>query len=141
MDLLTKELRRPNGIAFSPDERFLYVGNSDEVRKIWMRYEVKSDGTLGPGAVFYDAGQADGKGLPDGMKVDRRGNLYATGPGGIWIISPAGKALGRIHLPEVPANCAWGDADGKTLYITAVTGLYRIRVLVPGVRPEMRRGG
>lgn len=126
VELLTKELRRPNGIALSPDEKFLYVANSDEVKKIWMRYPVKDDGLLGPGIVFYDASKADGKGLPDGMKVDRRGNLFATGPGGIWIISPDGKALGRIHVPETPANCAFGGDDQKTLYITAVTGLYRI---------------
>ena len=128
VELLTKELRRPNGIAFSPDEKFLYVANSDDVKKIWMRYPVKDDGTLGPGAVFYDASKADGDGLPDGMKVDRRGNLFATGPGGIWIISPEGQALGRIHMPETPANCAWGDANRETLYITAVHGLYRIRL-------------
>jgi gluconolactonase len=138
LQLLTRELRRPNGIALSPDERFLYVANSDEVKKIWMRWELKPDGTLGNGSVFYDASQADGKGLPDGMKVDQRGNLYATGPGGLWIISPEGKALGRVHLPETPANCAWGDADGKTLYLTAVKGLYRIRLAVVGLRPGQR---
>ena len=125
--LLTRELRRPNGIALSPDERFLYVANSDEVKKIWMRYPVKTDGTLGTGTVFYDASTADGKGLPDGMKVDRNGNLFATGPGGIWIISPQGKALGRIHFPETPANCAWGP-DEATLYVTAVHGLYRVQL-------------
>jgi gluconolactonase len=129
VDLLTKELRRPNGIALSPDEKFLYVANSDEVKKIWMRYPVMDDGTLGPGIVFYDASKAEGKGLPDGMKVDRRGNLFATGPGGIWIISPEGHALGRIHVSETPSNCAWGDAEHTTLYITAVTGLYRIRLV------------
>ncbi|MBI4501388.1 MAG: SMP-30/gluconolactonase/LRE family protein [Gemmatimonadetes bacterium] len=135
LDLLTKELSHPNGIAFSPEERFLYVANSDEARKIWMRYPVLPDGSLGAGTVFFDASQAEGKGLPDGMKVDRRGNVYGTGPGGIWIISPAGEARGRIHVPETPANCAWGDANGKTLYITAVKGLYRIRLNVAGVRP------
>jgi len=138
VELLTKELRRPNGIGFSPDEKVLYVANSDEVKKIWMRYPVNPDGTVGQGSVFFDASAADGKGLPDGLKVDRRGNVYGTGPGGIWIISPAGKALGRIRVPETPANCAWGDADGKTLYITAVTGLYRIRLAVEGVRPGRR---
>ena len=137
VELLTKELRRPNGIAFSPDEKFLYVANSDEVKKIWTRYPVKDDGTLGPGTVFYDASKADGEGLPDGMKVDRRGNLFATGPGGIWIISPEGKALGRIHVPETPANCAWGNADRGTLYITAVKGLYRI-TLGQGGLPMVR---
>lgn len=138
VELFTKELRRPNGIAFSPDERFLYVANSDDVKKIWMRYPVEADGTLGPGIVFYDASKADGKGLPDGMKVDPNGNLFATGPGGIWIISPEGKALGRIHVPETPANCAFGDADRGTLYITAVTGLYRI-ALGGGGKPQVRQ--
>lgn len=135
VELLTKELRRPNGIALSPDEKFLYVANSDEVKKIWMRYPVAADGRLGPGIVFYDASKAHGKGLPDGMKVDRHGNLFASGPGGIWIISPDGKALGRIRVPETPANCAWGNADRQTLYITAVTGLYRITLGTGGLVP------
>lgn len=121
---------RPGG-----DERFLYVSNSNEVRKIWMRWELKPDGSVGAGSVFYDASNADGEGVPDGMKIDKRGNLFATGPGGIWIISPGGKALGRIHVPETAVNCAWGDADGKTLYITATKGLYRVKLAVEGVRP------
>lgn len=132
--LLTRKLHNPNGIAFSPDERFLYVANSGETKKIWMRWELKPDGSLGAGSVFYDASTADGEGLPDGMKVDKRGDLFATGPGGIWIISPTGKALGRIHVPEIQSNCAWGDADGKSLYITAAKGLYRVKLAVEGVR-------
>jgi gluconolactonase len=133
--LLDKDLTRPNGLAFSPDEKILYVANSDSKRKIWMRFEVKTDGTLANGRVFFDVTSEDAVGAPDGMKVDRRGNLYGTGPGGIWIFSPQGKHLGSIQLPEIPANCNWGDADGKTLYITARTGLYRIRLSVEGVRP------
>ena len=131
---LIRDLTNPNGIAFSPDERYLYVDNS-EPQRLYMRYEVKPDGTLGPGKVFYDLASTPGKNAPDGMKVDRKGNVYATGPGGIWIFSPEGKHLGTVKLPEIASNCAWGDSDGKTLYITASTGLYRIHLKIPGIRP------
>jgi gluconolactonase len=133
--LVYRELTRPNGLAFSPDEKYLYVGNSDPQRKIWMRFEVSNDGGLTNGKVFYDVTKETADGLPDGMKVDQKGNLYCTGPGGVWIFSPAGKHLGTIQPPETPANLAWGDADGKTLYITARTGLYRIVLQIPGIRP------
>jgi gluconolactonase len=129
--LVIKDMTRPNGIAFSPDERFLYVDNS-EPRKVYLRFPVKPDGSLGARTVFCDMSSAQGEGSPDGMKVDRKGNVYGTGPGGIWIISPRGKHLGTIHLPETAANCAWGGSDARTLYITATTGLYRIRLKVPG---------
>jgi len=135
LQLLIKNLSRPNGLAFSPDEKYLYVAVSDPARKLWMRYDVKADGTVTNGQVFFDVTSSTEDGLPDGMKVDQQGNVYGTGPGGIWIISPAGKHLGTIKPPEVPANCAWGDADGKTLYMTARTGLYRIRLKVAGLRP------
>jgi gluconolactonase len=128
-------MSRPNGLAFSPDEKVLYVANSDPNKKLWMRFDVKADGTLANGRVFFDVTPQTEPGLPDGMKVDRRGNLYCTGPGGIWIFSPQGKHLGSIQPSEIPANCNWGDADGKTLYITARTGLYRIRLSVEGIRP------
>lgn len=132
--LLTADLTRPNGLAFSPDEKILYVANSDAARKLWMAYPVKSDGTLGEGRVFYDVTASKEDGLPDGMKVDRQGNLYCTGPGGVWIFDARGKHLGTIRPAEVPANCHWGD-DGKTLYMTARTGLYRIRLSIAGIRP------
>ncbi len=135
LTLLTTELMRPNGLAFSPDEKTLYVANSDGARKIWMAYPVKADGTLGAGRVFFDVTSSKEDGLPDGMKVDREGHLYCTGPGGVWVFDPHGKHLGTIRPAEVPANCHWGDADGKALYMTARTGLYRIRVSVPGIRP------
>lgn len=135
LQLLYRDLTRPNGLAFSPDEKSLYVGNSDPQRKIWMRFEVKADGSLANGKVFYDVTNQTADGLPDGMKIDQKGNLYCTGPGGIWIFSPAGKHLGTIQPPETPANLAWGDADGKTLYITARKGLYRIMLQIPGIRP------
>jgi gluconolactonase len=132
--LLTTELSGPNGIAFSPDEKYLYVDNWDLKRKVLMRYDVKPDGTLGQGKVFYDfTGDPEPVAL-DGIKVDVEGNVYVSAPGGVWILSPAGKALGRIVPPEHDANFAFGDADGKSLYLTASTGLYRIRVNVPGIR-------
>jgi gluconolactonase len=132
---VSKELKGPNGLAFSPDERFLYVGNWDTEKKIVTRYPVKADGTLGSGEVFFDMGGAPGEEALDGLKVDQRGNLYVSGPGGVWIISSEGKHLGTIRAPELPANFAWGDADGRTLYMTARTGLYRMRLHVPGIRP------
>ncbi len=135
LQLLYGEMTRPNGIGFSPDEKYLYVANSDPSRKLWMRFEVKPDGAIANGKVFFDVSNQSADGLPDGLKLDQRGNLYGTGPGGIWIISPEGKHLGTIQPPEVPANCAWGDQDGKTLYMTARTGLYRIKLSVPGIRP------
>lgn len=132
--LLADELTRPNGLAFSPDERLLYVANSDPELKFWKVYPVRSDGTLEPGEVFFDVTANREPGLPDGMKLDQAGNLYCTGPGGLWIFSAAGRHLGTLRAPEIPANCHWGD-DGKTLYLTAQTGLYRIRLSIPGIRP------
>lgn len=135
VEVLYKDMTRPNGIAFSPNQKILYVANSDGQKKIWMRFDVRKDGTLANAKVLLDATAETAPGGPDGMKVDAKGNLYGTGPGGIWVISPAGKHLGTLVFPEVPANCAWGDKDGKTLYVTARKGLYRIRLNVPGVRP------
>ncbi len=133
LELLTGDLTRPNGIAFSPDEKYLYVNNSDPQKKIWMRYPVKPDGTLGAGSLFGDATSDNAPGAPDGMKVDVQGNVYSTGPGGIWILSPEGKHLGTIRTPVRAGNLAFGDADRKTLYITASANLYRVRVNVAGV--------
>ena len=135
LQLLTKELSTPNGLAFSPDEKYLYVANSGPEKKFWMRYVVKPDGTLGNGSVFFDVSGSKEEGVPDGMKVDRKGNLYCTGPGGIWIFSKTGEHLGTIRPPQFSANCHWGDKDGKTLYITGWTALYRIKLKIAGVRP------
>jgi gluconolactonase len=135
LQLVHENMSRPNGLVFSPHEDHLFVSNSDPNRKIWMRFEVAADGTLSPGAVFHDATQAAAEGLPDGLKVDRLGNLYCTGPGGIWVFSPGGEHLGTLELPEVPANCNWGDDDGKTLYVTARMSLYRIKLNIEGIRP------
>ncbi len=131
LQLVVKDLPRPNGIAFSPDEKWLYVNNTAP-KKLWMRYRVKPDGTLADGTVLYDATSETAPGAPDGMKVDKRGNIYSAGPGGVWIISPEGKHLGTIPVPEVVGNLAWGDADGKSLYITASTSVYRIRLKIAG---------
>jgi gluconolactonase len=129
--VVVDDLSRPNGLAFSPDEKTLYVANSDETRRVWMRYEVTSDGNLRNGTLFADASASKESGVPDGMKVDVRGNIWATGPSAIWVLSPKGKHLGTIKPPEDPANCAWGD-DGKTLYITAETGVYRLKTSISG---------
>ena len=131
--LLTTELAGPNGIAFSPGERYLYVDNWDPARKVILRFPVNPDGTLGPSMVFFDITEtARGDDAWDGIKVDRQGNVYAAGPEGIYVLSPEGKHLGTIHTPEHVANFAWGDDDRRTLYITASTGLYRTRLGVPG---------
>lgn len=129
---VVRDISRPNGIAFSPDEKYLYVSNSDEKRRVWMRYPVKKDGTVGKGEVFFDITAEPAKGAPDGMKVDSLGNLYASGPEGLWVISPQGKHLGTIKPGESPANCNWGGTDRKTLYITAETSLYRVNLAVAG---------
>jgi gluconolactonase len=131
LELLESGQTRPNGIAFSPDERTLYVANSDAENKVWMAYAVKNDGTLGTARVFYDVNDQNETGAADGLKVDVAGNLFATGPGGVWIFDANGKHLGTINPDEVPANVAWGD-DGSTLYMTARTGLYRIRLSTSG---------
>ncbi|MFN7996016.1 MAG: SMP-30/gluconolactonase/LRE family protein [Bryobacteraceae bacterium] len=133
LQVVIEDLTRPNGIAFSPDEKTLYIANSDPKRKVWMRYDVQPDGTVKNGRVFFDVTAEKEDGLPDGMKLDSKGNLYCAGPAGIWVFSPQGKHLGTIKPPETPANCNWGD-DGKTLYITARTGLYRIKLSAQGER-------
>ena len=133
LQLLSKDLKAPNGIAFSPDEKYLYV--DDSVAKTYWRFEVKPDGSIANGKVFFDMNSSKDAGVPDGMKLDQKGNIYGVGPGGVWILSPEGKYLGTIKPAEDPANLAWGDADGKTLYMTARTGLYRVRLKIAGVRP------
>jgi gluconolactonase len=133
LQLLIQDLPRPNGIAFSPDESVLYV--SDSGKKVWMRYRVKPDGTVADGKVLLDASSFAGPAGPDGIKVDKQGNIWGAGFGGVWVISPAGKHIGTIHVPERVGNLAWGDQDGKTLYITASTSVYKIRVNVTGIKP------
>jgi gluconolactonase len=137
LQLLVSDLTRPNGIAFSPDEKYLYVDNS-EPKKIWMRYRVQADGSLTDPKLFYDATSDTRPGAPDGMKVDEKGNVYSTGPGGVWIFSPEGKPLGTIVTPEKSANVAWGGPDHKTLYITASSSIYRIHLNIAG-EPFVRK--
>jgi gluconolactonase len=134
--LLSAELSGPNGIAFSPDERYLYVGNWDLERKIVMRYELDESGAVSNGAVFFDMIGAPGEDAIDGLKVDQEGNLYVCGPSGVWVLSAEGTHLGTLKLPEAPHNLAWGDDDGRTLYFTALTSIYRMRLNIPGVRPR-----
>ncbi len=135
LTLLTKEMTRPNGIAFSPDEKTLYVANSDPELAIWKAFPVKDDGTLGDGKVFFDTTQLvkDKKpGLPDGMKVDRAGNVFATGPGGVFVFDKTGKHLGTLATGVPTANCGFGD-DGSTLYITADKNLVRVKTKTKGL--------
>ena len=130
--LLSTELTGPNGIAFSPDESYLYVSNWDEKKKVILRYEVAADGSLKNGRVFFDMTAYPGEDALDGLKVDQLGNLYSSGPGGLWILSPEGKHLGTIVAPKHVHNMAWGDDDGKTLYLCARSGLYKMRLNIPG---------
>lgn len=133
LTLLVDDFVRPNGITFSPDETKLYVNDSEESH---IRvFDVKLDGSLENGRIFAELKDSDKKGVPDGMKVDLQGNIYSTGPGGVWIFSPSGELLGKIEVPEKVANLAWGNDDYKTLFLTASNSLYRIDLKVAGVRP------
>ena len=128
LDLLLDSLSRPNGIALSPDEKTLYIANSDPAKAIWMAYDVQPDGSLKNGRLFYDATSKVGDafpGLPDGLKVNPQGVLFATGPGGVWIFNPDGMLLGEIFTEQATSNCAFGN-DGKALYITADNYLMRV---------------
>jgi gluconolactonase len=130
ISLLTRELEGPNGLAFSPDERWLYVGNWDFDRIVVMRYDPET----GEGSVFFDMTSPDAEAAIDGIKVDLQGNLYVCGPGGVWVLSPYGEHLGTLRLPEEPHNLAWGG-DGRDLYITALTSVYRLRLATKGATP------
>lgn len=133
LTLLTKEMTYPNGIALSPDEKTLYVANSDPAKAIWMAFDIQADGSLSRGRVFFDttAWVKTKKGLPDGLKVDKDGNLFATGPGGVLIFAPDGTHLGTLATGEATANCGWGD-DGSTLYVTADMFLARVKTKTKG---------
>lgn len=130
--LVASDFTGPNGIAFSPDESFLYVGNWNEKRAVVYRYPVNADATLGKGELFLDLTTEGAEDAIDGIKVDRAGNVFVSGPAGLWVFSAEGKHLGTLHGPEHPHNMAWGDADHRTLYLTAQTGIYRIRLGNPG---------
>jgi gluconolactonase len=132
--LLTREMTRPNGLAFSPDETRLYVAQSDPAAAIWRVFNVKADGTIDEGRILFDATSKTKtlKGLPDGLKIDTDGNLWASGPGGILILTPEGKHLGTIKTGQATSNCAFGD-DGRTLYMTADMYVMRVRLKAKGV--------
>ncbi len=133
LSAVIRDLRAPNGIGFSPDEKTLYVSNADRGRPVWMAYPVKADGTLGPGHELAEASAwvKEGEGVPDGLKVDRHGNLFAAGPGGVHIYSPEGVRLGRIETGVPTGNVAWGE-DGSVLYIAANHAILRLRTLTRG---------
>lgn len=132
--MIESSLTSPNGIALSPDNKFLYVSNLEKGVNIktWWRFKVNEDGTIKGKKKFADLSNSLEIGSPDGMKVDVEGNLYCTGPGGIWIMNPKGKILGLLRFPEVTSNCAFGGKDYKTLFVTANTGLYKIDLSIAG---------
>jgi gluconolactonase len=137
LQLLSKDLR-PNGLAFTPDEKHIYLVDSSNGKKTVGLFDVQPDDTIANGHTFIDMTDDKAPGGPDGIKVDQKGNLYSTGPAGVWIMSSEGKHLGTILTSELPANLAFGDADGKTLYLTARTGLYRIHLKIPGIMPSVK---
>jgi gluconolactonase len=131
--LLARDLTTPNGLAFTPDEKHLYIIES--MKKLIDRYDVQPDDTIANRQTFVDMSGDSAPGGPDGMRVDKRGNVYSTGPGGLWIMSPEGKHIGTILTPEVLTNLSFGGSDGKTLYLTAFKGLYRVQLKTTGARP------
>ncbi len=131
LEALLTDLPMPNGIGFSPDYKTLYVSSSQGNTRTLIQCDVAAAGTVSNCRPFADLSSSPERGVPDGMKIDSLGNVYSAGPGGIWVFSPDGKHLGTLRTPEKPSNCAWGD-DGKTLYITAATSVYRIRLKVAG---------
>ncbi len=130
IELLVDDFDRPNGLAFSPDESILYI--DDSPRRHVRAFDVHADGTLTNSRIIADMDHPQ-PGSPDGMKIDEAGHLYVTGATGVWVFQPNGELLGVVTTPERPANCAWGDADRKSLYVTARTSLYRIRTKVAGL--------
>jgi gluconolactonase len=137
--LIDENLEGPNGIAFSPDERTLYVGNWDPEAKVVVRYELSAAGDVLDRSVLFDMTDAPGEDAIDGIKVDVEGNLYVCGPGGVWVISAAGEQLALVELPEAPHNLAFGGEDSRDLYVTALTSVYRLRTDVPGITPFTER--
>jgi gluconolactonase len=135
LKLLTKELTQPNGLAFSPDGKHFYIDDSQQ--KNIRVYDVAADGTLTNGRIFGEEPGGKGEGVPDGIKVDKNGNLFVTGPKGIWVWDAKGNHLGTIVMPEQPANLNWGDKDYRTLYITATTSVYRLEMKTQGFVPYL----
>jgi gluconolactonase len=131
LTLLSRDFEKPNGLTFSPDEKTLYIADSSLEKRHIRAFDVNPDGTLDNSRVFAEI-HSEEPGNPDGIKVDKYGNLYVSAGGGVWIFSREGEKLGIIRTPERPANCAWGDRDWKSLYITARTSIYRLRLNIPG---------
>ena len=132
LDLVTDRFTRPNGLAFSPDEQRLYIGDSGGPRDVWV-FDVEEDGTLSNGSQFVDMDTHPSSGNPDGMKCDIGGHVWITGPGGVWVVDPNGTVIGRVKLPEQPANLAWGGPEWSTLFITARSSVYRLETNCVGV--------
>jgi gluconolactonase len=137
LELLDDQLAMPNGIALSPKEDLLYVANSNNGKAQYHRYQLNESGDVVNKELFFDASDLTAKGSPDGMKVDKKGNCYFTGPGGVLVVTPKGEHIGTITPPEAPANVGWGGKDGKTLFMTCRTGLYAIKLKIEGIRPMM----
>ena len=131
--LITDRFVRPNGLAFSPDEKTLYIGDSGGPRDIWA-FDVTNDGQLSNERQFVDMDSYEGPNSPDGMKCDLAGRLWSTGPGGVWVMEPDGSVVGRINFPEQPANLAWGGPKWSTLFVTARSSVYRIETLCTGIK-------
>jgi gluconolactonase len=127
--LVEGNIKMPNGLVFSPDEKFMYIDSSHPTEQKIFRFEVTSNGSFTNKYEFYHF-QSNKNGVPDGMTVDVKGNLYCAGPGGIWILNDSGTHIGSIELPELPSNCTWGDKDLKTLYITAQTSIYKVKTKI-----------
>ncbi len=136
LELIDDQLTMPNGIALSPDEEYLYVATSEGGKAQYFRYQLDDDANVREKELFFDASSLGGNGGPDGMKVDKKGNCYFTGPGGILVVNSKGEHIGTISPPEIPANLGWGGKHGKTLFMTCRTGLYAIELKVEGVRPQ-----
>jgi gluconolactonase len=133
LTVIANDFEKPNGLAFSPDEKKLYIDDSSAQRCHIRVFDVQADGSLANGRIFHDM-NVKKPGVPDGMKVDVAGHLYCTGPRGVWVFDAEGNHLGMIITPERPANCAWGDEDWRSLYITARTSVYKVRVNIPGIK-------
>ena len=133
VSMLVADMEFPNGLALSPDERTLYVANTRQPPLI-NAYDVSPDGSIANGRLFADMSSDEPDGVPDGMKVDAEGRVYCTGPGGCWVFAPDGHHLGIIRLPEIPANCAWGGPDHRTMFFTARTSVYSMRMKTQGTR-------